>query len=46
MRRADQEDDEKEDKSKSPDPQSSEISKALYKSRTVLIFAESGPKMP
>src|SRR6201999_3195829 len=45
LRRADQEDDEKEDKSKSPDPQSSEISKALYKSRTVLIFGEVDMKM-
>src|SRR6201999_2420172 len=45
LRRADQEDDEKEDKSKSPDPQSSEISKALYKSRTLLIFGEVDMKM-
>src|SRR6202789_2540869 len=45
LRRADQEDDEKEDKSPRPDPQSSEIAKALYKSRTVLIFGEVDMKM-
>jgi ATP-dependent Clp protease, protease subunit len=37
--RADEETEEKEDK-KAPEPQSSEIAKALYKSRTVLIFGE------
>ena len=46
MRRADEENDEKEDeKSKAPEPQSSEIAKALYKSRTVLIFGEVDMKM-
>ena len=46
MRRADEENDEKDDdKSKAPDPQSSEIAKALYKSRTVLIFGEVDMKM-
>jgi len=45
LRRADQEDDDKEDKSPRPDPQSSEIAKALYKSRTVLIFGEVDMKM-
>ena len=45
MRRADEEDDEKEEKSKSPEPQSSEIAKALYKSRTVLVFGEVDMKM-
>ena len=37
MFRADEETEEKEDK-KAPEPQSSEIAKALYKSRTVLVF--------
>ena len=45
MRRADEENDEKDDKSKAPEPQSSEIAKALYKSRTVLIFGEVDMKM-
>jgi ATP-dependent Clp protease protease subunit len=45
VRRADEEDDEKEEKSKAPDPQSSEIAKALFKSRTVLIFGEVDMKM-
>ena len=45
MRRADEEEDDKEEKSKSPDPQSSEIAKALYKSRTVLVFGEVDMKM-
>ena len=46
MRRADEENDEKdEDKSKAPEPQSSEIAKALFKSRTVLIFGEVDMKM-
>ncbi|MFO1249397.1 MAG: ATP-dependent Clp protease proteolytic subunit [Alphaproteobacteria bacterium] len=43
--RADEENDEKDEKSKAPDPQSSEIAKALYKSRTVLIFGEVDMKM-
>jgi ATP-dependent Clp protease protease subunit len=42
--RADEEADEKEDK-KAPEPQSSEIAKALYKSRTVLIFGDVDMKM-
>jgi ATP-dependent Clp protease, protease subunit len=42
--RADEEAVEKEDK-KAPEPQSSEIAKALYKSRTVLIFGEVDMKM-
>jgi ATP-dependent Clp protease protease subunit len=46
LRRADEEPDEKDDeKAKAPDPQSSEIAKALYKSRTVLIFGEVDMKM-
>jgi ATP-dependent Clp protease protease subunit len=42
--RADEETEEKEEK-KAPEPQSSEIAKALYKSRTVLIFGEVDMKM-
>jgi ATP-dependent Clp protease protease subunit len=42
--RADEESEEKEDK-KAPEPQSSEIAKALFKSRTVLIFGEVDMKM-
>ena len=46
MRRADEEPEEKDDeKSKSPEPQSSEIAKALFKSRTVLIFGEEDMKI-
>ena len=44
MFRADEESDEKDDK-KAPEPQSSEISKALFKSRTVLIFGDVDMKM-
>jgi ATP-dependent Clp protease protease subunit len=42
--RADEESEEKEDK-KAPEPQSSEVAKALFKSRTVLIFGEVDMKM-
>src|SRR5471030_3222384 len=46
LRRADEETEEKDDdKSKTPEPQSSEIAKALYKSRTVLIFGDVNMKM-
>jgi ATP-dependent Clp protease, protease subunit len=47
LRRADEEEpDEKDDeKAKSPEPQSSEIAKALFKSRTVLVFGEVDMKM-
>jgi ATP-dependent Clp protease protease subunit len=46
LRRADEETEEKDDdKSKAPEPQSSEIAKALYKSRTVLIFGDVDMKM-
>jgi ATP-dependent Clp endopeptidase proteolytic subunit ClpP len=47
LRRADEEEpDEKDDeKSKSPEPQSSEIAKALFKSRTILVFGEVDMKM-
>src|SRR5256885_9626546 len=44
LRRAEEEDD-KEDKSPRPDPQSAEIAKALFKSRTVLVFGEVDMKM-
>ncbi|HEY5082984.1 MAG TPA: ATP-dependent Clp protease proteolytic subunit [Rhizomicrobium sp.] len=44
MLRADEEDDEKEDK-KAAEPQFSEVAKALFKSRTVLIFGEVDMKM-
>jgi ATP-dependent Clp protease protease subunit len=40
-----EENDEKDEKSKAPEPQSSEIAKALYKSRTILIFGEVDMKM-
>jgi ATP-dependent Clp protease protease subunit len=46
LRRAEEENDEKDDdKAKAPEPQSSEIAKALYKSRTVLIFGDVDMKM-
>ena len=46
MRRADEDQDEKnDDKDKSPEQQSSDIAKALFKSRTVLIFGEVNMKM-
>jgi len=46
LRRADEEDPDKDDdKSKAPEPQSSEVTKALFKSRTVLIFGEVDMKM-
>ena len=45
MRRADENDEKEDEKSKAPDPQTSEIAKALYKSRTVLIFGEVDMKM-
>src|ERR1700754_3343328 len=44
FRRAEEEDD-KEDKSQRPDPQSTEIAKALYKSRTVRSCGEVEIKM-
>jgi ATP-dependent Clp protease protease subunit len=43
--RADEETEEKDEKAKAPEPHSSEIAKALYKSRTVLIFGEVDMKM-
>ncbi|HEU4549610.1 MAG TPA: ATP-dependent Clp protease proteolytic subunit [Rhizomicrobium sp.] len=45
MRRADEDNDEKDDEKKAPEPQSSEIAKALFKSRTVLIFGEVDMKL-
>jgi ATP-dependent Clp protease protease subunit len=44
LRRADEENDDKDDK-KAPEPQNSEVAKALFKSRTVLIFGEVDMKM-
>ncbi|HWC62074.1 MAG TPA: ATP-dependent Clp protease proteolytic subunit [Rhizomicrobium sp.] len=47
MRRADDEDEEEkdDDKEKAPEPQSSPVAQALFKSRTVLIFGEVNMKM-
>jgi len=46
LRRANEDDDEKnEDKDKPPEPQSSPVANALFKSRTVLIFGEVNMKM-
>jgi len=45
LRCADEDNDEKDDEKKAPEPQSSEITKALFKSRTVLIFGEVDMKM-
>jgi ATP-dependent Clp protease protease subunit len=46
VRRADEDNDEKDDdKNKSPEPQSSPVAQALFKSRTVLIFGEVNMKM-
>lgn len=44
MYRADEEQDDKDDK-KAPEPQNSEVAKALFKSRTVLVFGEVDMKM-
>ena len=46
MRRADEDQEEKnDDKDKAPEPQSSPVAAALFKSRTVLIFGEVNMKM-
>jgi ATP-dependent Clp protease protease subunit len=45
LRCADEDNDEKDDEKKAPEPQSSEITKALFKSRTVLVFGEVDMKM-
>ena len=45
MRRSDEDNDEKEDKEKPAEPQSSPVAQALFKLRTVLIFGEVNMKM-
>ncbi|MEI9886799.1 MAG: ATP-dependent Clp protease proteolytic subunit [Rhizomicrobium sp.] len=45
MRRLDEEDEDEKSEKKSPDPQSSQVANALFKSRTVLIFGEVDMKM-
>ena len=45
LRRADEEEDDKEDKSPRPDPQISPVAQALFKARTMLIFGEVNMKM-
>ena len=47
VRRADEDNDEEKDdeKNKAPEPQSSPVAQALFKSRTVLIFGEVNMKM-
>ncbi|MGZ6008801.1 MAG: ATP-dependent Clp protease proteolytic subunit [Rhizomicrobium sp.] len=45
LRRLDEEDEEEKDDKKGPDPQSSPVQNALFKSRTVLIFGEVDMKM-
>jgi ATP-dependent Clp protease protease subunit len=45
VRRADEDQDEKEEKTAAPEPQSSPVAQALFKSRTVLIFGEVNMKM-
>jgi ATP-dependent Clp protease protease subunit len=45
LRLFNEDDDEKEEKSTAPDPQSSPVANALFKSRTVLIFGEVDMKM-
>ena len=45
MRRFDEEDEDEKDDKKTPDPQSSPVQNALFKSRTVLIFGEVDMKM-
>jgi len=45
VRRADEDQDEKEEKAAAPEPQSSPVAQALFKSRTVLIFGEVNMKM-
>ncbi len=45
MRRLDEEDEDEKSDKKSPDPQSSPVANALFKSRTVLIFGEVDMKM-
>jgi len=45
LRLFNEDDDDKEEKSTAPDPQSSPVAQALFKSRTVLIFGEVDMKM-
>jgi len=45
LRRFDEEDEDEKDDKKTPDPQSSPVQNALFKSRTVLIFGEVDMKM-
>ena len=45
MRRLDEEEDDEKSEKKSPDPQSTPVQNALFKSRTVLIFGEVDMKM-
>ncbi|HEX4303381.1 MAG TPA: ATP-dependent Clp protease proteolytic subunit [Rhizomicrobium sp.] len=45
MYRLDEEDEDDKSEKKSPDPQSSQVANALFKSRTVLIFGEVDMKM-
>ncbi len=45
MRRFDEEDEDEKEEKKGPDPQSSPVQNALFKSRTVLIFGEVDMKM-
>ena len=45
MRRLDEEDEDEKSDKKAPDPQSSPVQNALFKSRTVLIFGEVDMKM-
>src|SRR5476651_2170867 len=45
LRRFDEEDEDEKDDKKAPDPQSSPVVNALFKSRTVLIFGEVDMKM-
>lgn len=45
MRRLDEEDEDEKEEKKAPEPQSSPVQNALFKSRTVLIFGEVDMKM-
>jgi ATP-dependent Clp protease protease subunit len=45
LRRFDEEDEDEKEEKKGPDPQSSPVQNALFKSRTVLIFGEVDMKM-
>lgn len=45
MRRLDEEDEDEKNDKKAPEPQTSQVANALFKSRTVLIFGEVDMKM-